>query len=68
MLSVKRDLQVRETPAPYLSSRAEPETMSAAREFVRRVALRYSVKAALLFGSRARGTQRADSDVDVAVL
>ena len=28
----------------------------------------YSVKAALLFGSRARRTHRADSDVDVAVL
>jgi predicted nucleotidyltransferase len=56
-----RDLQVRETPAPY-------EATSAAREFVRQVSQRYSVKAALLFGSRARGTHRADSDVDVAVL
>ena len=64
----ERDLQVREAPAPYLNSRTEPETMGAAREFVRRVLLRYPVKAALLFGSRARGTHRADSDVDVAVL
>jgi uncharacterized protein len=60
--------QVREAPAPYLNSPAEPETLGAAREFIRRVSLRYSVKAALLFGSRARGTHRADSDVDVAVL
>ena len=64
----ERDLQVRETPAPYVNSQADPETMSAARDFVRRVASRYSVKAALIFGSRARGTHRADSDVDVAIL
>jgi predicted nucleotidyltransferase len=64
----ERDLRVREAPAPYLNSPVESETMGAAREFVRRVSARYSVKAALLFGSRARGTHRADSDVDVAVL
>jgi uncharacterized protein len=64
----ERDLQVRETPTPYLSSPVEPETVGVAREFVRRVSVRYPVKAALLFGSRARGTHRADSDVDVAVL
>jgi predicted nucleotidyltransferase len=64
----ERDLQVRETPTPYLRSPAESEALGAAREFVRRVSVRYSVKAALLFGSRAVGTQRADSDVDVAVL
>ena len=64
----ERDLHVSETPTPYLSSRAEPESMGAAREFVRRVSVRYSVKAALLFGSRARRTHRTDSDVDVAVL
>src|SRR5260370_25987778 len=33
----ERDLQVRETPAAYLSLRAEPKITSAAREFVRRV-------------------------------
>ena len=64
----ERDLQVREASAPYVTSSVGPETTGAAREFVRRVSLRYPVKAALLFGSRARGTQRADSDVDVAVL
>ncbi|MEA3109334.1 MAG: uncharacterized protein QOI88_3939 [Gammaproteobacteria bacterium] len=64
----ERDLRVREAPAPYLSSPVESETMGPAREFVRRVSARYSVKAALLFGSRARGTHLADSDVDVAVL
>jgi uncharacterized protein len=40
----------------------------AARDFVSRVAVRHAVKAALLFGSRARGTHRADSDVDIALL
>jgi predicted nucleotidyltransferase len=63
-----RDVQVRETSAPYVNFRAEPETIGAAREFVRRVSARYPVKTALLFGSRARGTHRAGSDVDVAVL
>jgi len=59
-----------ETPPVYLSASlgVEPETLGAAREFVRQVAVRYSVKAAILFGSRACGTHRADSDVDVAVL
>jgi uncharacterized protein len=64
----ERDSQARETPTPYLSLPAEPKTVGAAGEFVRRVSERYPVMAALLFGSRARGTHRTDSDVDVAVL
>jgi predicted nucleotidyltransferase len=48
--------------------KADSEIISASREFVRQVATRYSVKAAILFGSRARGTHRADSDVDIAVV
>ena len=40
----------------------------AVREFARRVAGRYPVQQVILFGSRARGTQRTDSDADVAVL
>jgi len=63
-----RELQVRETANPYLSASVESEALAAAGEFVRRVSVRYSVKAALLFGSRARATHRADSDVDAAVL
>src|ERR1700704_3457509 len=43
----ERDLRVREAPAHYLNSPVESETMGAAREFVRRVSARYSVKAAL---------------------
>ncbi len=65
----ERDLQAREPPvATDLSVRAEPKTLDAAREFVHRVSMHHAVKAALLFGSRARGTHRADSDADVAIV
>jgi uncharacterized protein len=64
----ERDLRVSEMSAAYQVVAAEPEIIGAAREFVRRVSLVYSVKAAILFGSRARGTHRADSDVDLAVV
>ena len=64
----ERDLQVREAPAAYQNTPVESETLGAAREFVRRVSVAYSVKTAILFGSRARGTHRADSDVDLAVV
>jgi predicted nucleotidyltransferase len=65
-----RNLQVAEPAAVYDRARAEPDVGStaAAREFIRRVSARHPVKGALLFGSRARGTHRAGSDVDVAVL
>jgi predicted nucleotidyltransferase len=66
-----RNLQVAEPVAAYERTRAaEPNAaaVSAAREFIRRVSARHPVKAALLFGSRARGTHRPESDVDVAVL
>lgn len=46
----------------------EPTVTSAIREFGRRLADRYPVQRVILFGSRARGTQRTDSDADVAVL
>jgi uncharacterized protein len=64
----ERDLQVREPPTEYLRAPAESKPLDAAREFVRQVSAQYTVKAAMLFGSRARGTHRADSDVDIAVL
>jgi antitoxin ChpS len=37
-------------------------------EFARRISSQYSVQRIILFGSRARGTERSDSDADVAVL
>src|ERR1700729_2946102 len=71
-----RDLRVAETEVAYQgaelghddavqdqSARGKPpdsETIRVAGEFVRRVAALYPVKAAILFGSRARGTHRAD--------
>jgi uncharacterized protein len=70
----ERDLRVTEPPVAYGGAESgnhevvQGETTGAAREFVRRVASLYSVKAAILFGSRARGTHRADSDVDVAIV
>jgi predicted nucleotidyltransferase len=48
----------------FLSS----EILGAAHEFVRRVSARYALREAKLFGSRARGVHRPDSDVDVAVV
>jgi predicted nucleotidyltransferase len=46
----------------------EPAVARAVREFAQRIADRYPVQRLILFGSRARGTQREDSDADVAVL
>jgi len=46
----------------------DPDTERAARMFVDRIAARYDMAGAILFGSRARRTHRPDSDADVAVL
>lgn len=46
----------------------DADTAIAARAFVERVAARYPVSGAILFGSRARGTYRPNSDADIAVL
>jgi predicted nucleotidyltransferase len=46
----------------------EPSLTRAVREFARRVACGYPLEQVVLFGSRARGTERTDSDADVAVL
>lgn len=43
-------------------------TLRAARRFLAVVGERYSVREAYLFGSRARGTHRPDSDADVALV
>lgn len=39
-----------------------------ARAFLRRLSARYDVAQAVLFGSRARGDHRTDSDLDLAVV
>ena len=49
-------------------STVDTDTAKAARVFVERVAAQYPVSGAILFGSRARGSYRPDSDADIAVL
>jgi predicted nucleotidyltransferase len=44
------------------------ETANATRAFIDKVATRYDLAGAILFGSRARQSHRSDSDADVAVL
>lgn len=46
----------------------DTETARAAHAFVARVASRYDMTGAILFGSRARRDHRPDSDADIAVL
>lgn len=49
-------------------SRLDPATILALRLFLAQVSARYAVSGAYLFGSRARGDFRPDSDADVALL
>lgn len=44
------------------------DTEEAVRRFIALIAGRYDTAGAIVFGSRARGTHRPDSDADVAVL
>ena len=44
------------------------ETWGAIHRFLALIASRYDMAEAIVFGSRARGTHRPDSDADVAVL
>lgn len=46
----------------------DTDTARAARVFVEKVAAQYPISGAILFGSRARGNYRPDSDADIAVL
>jgi predicted nucleotidyltransferase len=57
-----------EHPSPPVRPPLDAETERAARLFLRRIEGRYRMIEGLVFGSRARGTHRADSDADVAVL
>jgi len=43
-------------------------TGNVVRRFLNLIAERYDVEGAILYGSRARGTHRQDSDADVVVL
>lgn len=53
---------------PIHAEELEPETEQAAHAFVERLAGRFNVARAILFGSRARHQHRSDSDADVAVI
>jgi uncharacterized protein len=66
----KRNLPAAEPAVAYAGeiAKADADTVGAAREFVRRASARYSVTSAVLFGSRARGAHRSDSDVDIAIV
>lgn len=44
------------------------DTEEAVRRFLDLIAVRYDMTEVIVYGSRARGTHRPDSDVDVAVL
>lgn len=46
----------------------DPGTEEAVRRFLDRIAGRYDMVGAILYGSRARGMYRPDSDADLAVL
>lgn len=48
--------------------RVDAETERAARAFLRRLEGKYRVMAAILYGSRARGDHKPDSDADLAVV
>jgi uncharacterized protein len=47
---------------------AEREALNVAKKFMLTVSEHYSVQAAYLFGSFAKGNAHADSDIDVAVI
>lgn len=51
-----------------IPNRIDRDTEEAVRHFLARVASRFDMAGAILYGSRARGTHRSDSDADVAVL
>ena len=44
------------------------EIMKIVQKYVERVKKKYEVHAVYLFGSYAKGTQREDSDIDIAVI
>lgn len=46
----------------------DPDTVQALRYFIDRIGRQHDLAGAILYGSRARGTHRPDSDADVAVL
>lgn len=56
------------TPAPAPVKRLDADTERAARAFLKRLKGKYPVIEGIVYGSRARGDHRPDSDADVAVI
>lgn len=50
------------------SASIDPNTAQAVQRFLALITTRYDTAGAILYGSRARGTHRSDSDADIAVL
>lgn len=50
------------------ASPLDPNAAHAAQAFLRRLPAHYAISRAMLFGSRAHGAGRPDSDVDLAVI
>lgn len=48
--------------------RIDHDTQQAVQRFLTLIAPRYATVGAIVYGSRARGTHRPDSDADVAIL
>ncbi len=44
------------------------EILNSINEFIKEIKKHYNVKAIILFGSYAKGTEREDSDIDIAVI
>jgi predicted nucleotidyltransferase len=51
-----------------LARRIDANTEHAARTFLKRLEGKYAVVEALVYGSRARGDHRPDSDADIAII
>lgn len=51
-----------------MGQQIDRDTEKAVRRFLALLGGRYSMAGAIIYGSRARGTHRPDSDADVAVL
>ncbi len=52
----------------FAMGQIDPSTEASARRFLALIQPQYKVAGAILYGSRARGTHRSDSDVDLAIL
>ena len=61
-MTLERDATDRISPS------IDGQTLRAAERFLAVIGTRYPVRDAYLFGSRARGTHRPDSDADIAVI